>query len=678
MKADRSRIVVGRLGLVPALSVIGVAAVTAAAYLLEPAAHAPTASAALNDPSLGLIEPADRAALVSWILLAVLLGAWFTFRPKPRAMGRPRQLAEQRTSPTVALGVLATIVTVLAVTWTTEVTGSWKGFSLGLLLTSLVAGAGLLAMPSIPPQIARVGSVLISGTVLAYAIPALVQVPSGLRDPYHYAYTSDEIVAVAAGHFPLADYIPQYTNLLGFPVAPVLHLAPARSELIVIGWLLFLQVVALGIAVSLPVLLAGRRFLAPALLVACAPPLLTLGGSLSPSTYFAVLPIRVVLPAATALVTYLALRNRPEATYRRPARFLGIGTIAGVAALNNPDYGLPVVVVVLVVAILTGNRLRSRATATVLVAAGSTLPFLAYGLVGAAAGKPVVWSNWLAFQRVFGIDGFRSVAMAPFGPHVGVVALFVAAAVLGFALLVSSRAASASFAYRQGLVLALVGGWALLTLPYFSGRSLTPTLIGGYMYTVGLVVAALLPLVHRSIRAIRARIVQDVPSASTGAALGLLAVASVVATMTFVWAPSEYIDRQVTSASGRSEPLKEIIESIQTMEDAPGNGSIRQLVESGRVAQSVNMSSLVQLTTGLPSMAIASSPTYLPVSPFFAKQQCDAPWPRGTDHLLVTRDAADALRAEPACAKEFDLDATREFSSGDVIFALLEQAPSTS
>lgn len=661
-----------RLGLVAPLAVLGTAAVTAGCYLVGPASSARRTSASLYDPGAALSEPTDRMILVGWFALAIALACVFAFRvPAARRPGARRDLV-------VTIGAGAAMsVAIASVTWAVDITGLWGGIALAGLFTGLIGAVFLIAIPLLPVALARAGTVLTAGLALAYAIPPLVQTPSSMRDLFHYPFTSDEMVAVATGHFPLGDYIPQYTNLLGFPIAPLLHWFPEKSELVVLAWILLLQLVSLAIAVALPVLVGGRRHLGPAMIVAWAPPVTPMIGGLSASTYFAVLPIRVVLPATAILAAYLALRDRPATDLRRPARLLSVGAVAGLAALNNPDYGLPALVTALVVVFLVGRSLRSRCASTAVAAVGGIAVFGAYGVIGALAGRPVDWSGWLAFQNAFGAEGLASVAMEPFGPHVAVVGLFVTASVLGFVLIVRSRSGSSSFAYRQGLLLALTGGWALLTLPYFTGRSLVPTLIGGYTFAIGLVVAALLPLLHHAVRAIRAGVARDMTAASIGLAFGGLAVACVIAMMASIPAPSEYLSRQLEAAGGRSEPLRQVTGAVHDLLAEPANSRLAALVDDGVVAQSLDLSGLLELTMGLPSLSVTSSPAYYTTSAYFVEALCAAPWPDGVDYLLVSSAVADRISGEASCGDTFDLASRERFRAGDVAYVLLPHSSGT-
>ena len=656
-----------RLGLVPVFSILGVAAITVSIHYSGPPPTVPTSSSTLYDPTLGRVETTDRMILFAWIALTIAMALLFVVRIHPAwrsRLARPWVV-------TVSAGA-AMVLAIASLTWTIDPLGLWHGISLGVLFAALIAAILLVAIMLAPTPLARVGTIAAAGVALAYTIPALVQLPGALRDPGHYRYTAEEIVSVAAGKFPLSDYIPQYTNLLPFPIAPVLHWFPAKAELVTVGWLIFLQVVALAVAVALPILLGGRRYLGPALIVACAPPIMTVSWGTSSSTYFAVMPMRVVLPAIAILTTYLALRRRPDVVLRRPGRLLSIGVVVGITALNNPDYGLPALAAVLVVVFLAGRSFRARCLAVGITTVGAVLVFPAYALIGAITGRPVDWSSWLAFQTIFGAEGYAGVPMEPFGLHIAVVALFVSASVLGFVLIWRSRTTGSSFAYRQGLLLALTGGWSLLTLPYFAGTSWASTMIGGYTYSVGLVVAAMLPLLHHSVRVVRAGIARDMTSATIGLTFGGLAVTGTIAAMAFVGAPSDYLNYQRLNLSGRSGVFAGVIATVDAVADAPHNEELRELMDAGVVAQAVDMSNLLELTTGFTSVSIASSPDYFVLGPFFDETLCAAPWPDRAQYLLVDADVADRLEEVPSCGDAFDLSSRQRFSAGDARFALFE------
>ena len=190
-----------RLGIIPALSVIGVALVTMGAHYLGPKPVVRTVSSTLNDPGSGLIEPADRIALIGWWLLAIVLALLVTFWVRRHSDRSIRGRSDRGHAVALVLGALAAAVTIVSITWAKDVTTLWTGIPLPTLLLGVVVAAGILGLWRAQRQIALAGTVGAVGVALAYVIPALIQIPSGLRDPGNYRFTSDEMVAMAAGDF---------------------------------------------------------------------------------------------------------------------------------------------------------------------------------------------------------------------------------------------------------------------------------------------------------------------------------------------------------------------------------------------------------------------------------------------------------------------------------------------
>ena len=288
--------------------------------------------------------------------------------------------------------------------------------------------------------------------------------------------------------------------MLGFPIAPVLAALGSHAIWGVVAWLVVLQIVAFVISVALPVLVGGWRMLAPASVVAVLPSLAAGPHGGSAVDYFAVTPMRVVLPSVTLLAAFLVLRRRRAPAGLQRAKLVLLGLLCGTATLNNPDYGLPAALIVVGTVLITSPGSRDCVRSTVYLLSGLALPFVAYTVLGWTLGRPVHWSEWLFFQRTFGADGFFAVAMTPYGLHIAAVALFVSATVIGVVLVTVVSRGRSGFAYRQGVLLTLVGGWSLLCLPYFVSRSVTLNILGGYAYMIGMVVAAFLPLLRAGLR----------------------------------------------------------------------------------------------------------------------------------------------------------------------------------
>jgi len=664
-----------RIGLVPAVAALLTAAFTGVAVLLGPKPTVAAHSGVLNDPSLALAEPTDRVVLIGWWLIAIAMGlvtAWLLRRDRRASAGALHSRLYSCVVAVLGVGSVGLIIASITRNW--EERYAWPGITTLQLLVGLAFALFIFRMWEFPKRLAVASTLIVVGLVLGWSLPALLQTPGSIGDPYHFQFTSDEISAVAAGRFPLSDYIPQYSVLLGFPIAPVIHVLGGQAIFGVLGWLLLLQVVALIVAVTLPTLVGGWKMVAPASVVAVFPPLATVPPGGSATAYFAVTPMRIVLPSLTLLAAFLVHRHRSRLTGVHAGRLLSLGVLAGLAGLNNPDYGLPAGLAVLVVSVIASLTMRDRTLSSIILLVGMSVPFVTYAIVGWAIGRPVHWSEWLFFQRTFGAEGTFSVAMRPFGLHIAFVTLFISASVIGFALMVKCRPAHSCFAYRQGLLLALVGGWSLLSLPYFASRSVTPTLVGGYSFMAGMVVAAFLPLLRATLRGLRMS-AAPVPLASAIAlSLGALAVAGAASTFMLVRFSSAYLDSTASTSLSRFPILDNQTTAIEGILNSPDGSELRLLVGEGRVRQALNMASLTSFAVGIPSGAVVPNPGYYDLSPIITRAQCALPWPDGVDYLLVSERTAIALAKEQSCASHFDLAGARRYTAGDSNFVLLLRA----
>jgi hypothetical protein len=293
-------------------------------------------------------------------------------------------------------------------------------------------------------------------------LPALWQVPGGMYDAYHGSRAIDELLGPVAGNLPLSDYISQYGGLLGLPLVPLHPLVASHVEWAVMTYLSVLSALTVGslCVVAALMLPRGRRVLAPILVVPVllmkpsAPDALLPDGV---QRLFASMPERSLLPVLLAVALLLAAA-RPQA----PSRWLWVGGVAALGALNNFESGVPATVaaVFAVVALRAGWRAFGYATAAWVGVA------LAYVGLILLAGGPFRPEYWWAFSLEFA-SGFAQLPMPPYGAYVLV--LFV---------LVASLASAFPVAWRRGLStpVAAVGGlyfgtWGLMMFPYYVGRS---------------------------------------------------------------------------------------------------------------------------------------------------------------------------------------------------------------
>jgi hypothetical protein len=277
----------------------------------------------------------------------------------------------------------------------------------------------------------------------------------------------DETFAVLDGRTPLVDFHAQYGQLLPYLPAGAMALLGASIAV----W--SSAMVALSGAALLAVYAVLRRIVrSSALALAAYVPFMATGFFLAWGTsthrfgmanVFSVWPMRY---GGAYLVAWLLARHADGTAPRRATLLLGV---AGLAAINNPEFGAGAFAGALA-ALACLRRPRSWR------AAGSLLGAAAAGLLGAIAlvclltllraGALPRISLWLEFPRLFGVEGWLLQPLTPFGLHIAFYATFAAA--LSLAVVRSARRAPEAVLTAM---LAWSGAFGLLAGSYFVGRS---------------------------------------------------------------------------------------------------------------------------------------------------------------------------------------------------------------
>lgn len=597
----------------------------------------------------------DKFVIITWILVAAILGVAFIYLVRPRSPLENKSTGIQLTMK--MLSTISIVVILWSVTWGNDLTNFWAGVSpLNMVIGAVLAV--FLVWAHIGSKGMRFALMLgLTGFITAFVLPALLQFPLAIRDPYHFFFTSDELAAVAAGKFPLSDFIPQYSTLLGFPIAPFILLTTKHADLVVTVWILILQLgvfaAAGGLAFSAT---RSRAYVASAITLVMVTSVTAMSTGVSSSTYFQIMPLRIVLPLGTLLVGFWALKMGGSKKINSGIKLLLAGFASGISALNNPDFGIPVVVV-LALAVVTVSLPKFQFVITQLAtfATGTIAPFVGYWLIGIITGNPVHWSFLLIFQREFAIENFVSAPMDAFGLHIAVAGLFVIASATGFVMLVRGKGIPKSFQYRAGLALFLAGGWSLLTLAYFSNRSLTPTLISGTAVQAGLVMSLLLPLFVYNIRMARAGHKGNQVTRGTSMVLAFLGLSVIFTGIFTLEAPSKYLSTTFASVNptfqdvlaALKQPSPYLAGEISNVQSTFSD--VGRTREDSSVQQIVLQSNLVALSTGIPSAAISSSTDYLTFFASFRSLQCQAFQKSQANQVIVNEAAYLALSSEPTC-----------------------------
>jgi hypothetical protein len=468
---------------------LGAAAVTVTLGTILTKVRVPHAIADITLLHIGsFLGDTDKA----WILLVWLCGAVAVVL----CMVLDRRAGEHPFGPgarrlgacVVGVGIALTLILSVWKNREVQLPGRFDGLgfpamALGLVLAVVVCA--LIVRGKLNPRVMLVISLVVMSLL---AIAPLFQTANSFVAGGNNSFTFDELLAPANGRLSGFDFIAQYETLLGLPLAALAGVAPgwfaSNPEGFAIGWLIVLQLATILLAVAAVLRVAPRniRWLIPLTIVAIA----YLAGPTG-LDYYAVLPMRVILPtvlfATIVLFGWRSLARHPR--WWMPGV---LGFIGGIAAVNNPDFGAPAALAGLITVLMIARSWRRVIRAGATYIAGAILAPAIYLGLGSLTHGAYHLSYTLFFIQNFALNNFMNVDMPTFGLHDGFVLLGIVGVVIG--ALGTRRRTGRNAVLHQAMF--FQGSLQLLTLVYFSGRSLTETLMTSEAFIAAVLLALLI------------------------------------------------------------------------------------------------------------------------------------------------------------------------------------------
>jgi hypothetical protein len=438
-------------------------------------------------------ELGDKAFWVSGLALS---GLFVLIALVPRA----RHLISKQ-PPGTLLAFLSFAVLIQSIAWTetNALTNSlWSGFGFPVLLASAVVAAPLyFVLTRQPAQIIKLIGILSVVVALVFYLPSILQPIWAVVDPYSSMFIYNEILAPSQGNFMLSDAIPQYTTILGLPFLAVWKVLPILQGSSFVGLSVSVYTTFLATITILGfIYLAYRtlpRKLKPLAVLFTVPLILVKvneseQGLGSITALLSAIPVRLFPLAATGILLLSLLK------FSRIRVFL-TGLVAGLAALNNFEFGIPTLIAASFCLVLIAIR-HSRFWLNMAVfVSGAFLPFLLYGLFLFANGNPVKFEYWVAFVLSFG-SGFGSIAMAISGPQILVLSLFISASCLG-SFMLFQNSGSKTFhenRVRASILLVFFGVAGIGSFGYFIGRSVLSGQLQIFLAYIAMIIVAIVSL----------------------------------------------------------------------------------------------------------------------------------------------------------------------------------------
>jgi hypothetical protein len=619
-----------------------------------------------------LVEPRDQLILISWWILAIVL-TFISYRFVKFETNLTRRIF-------IAVGSFSTMILIfLSLLWDKDSTKTWMGVGYEGIIFGLVFSTIIVFSWTLQGALRKLFNIIFLIFLAIYFLPALIQTPGFIRDPGHIIFTSDDLVSVAADRWPLYDYIPQYSNLLSFPYAIILKLLNIDSLTLLITYLIVLQVIIFSIAIRISTYFGGRKLIVPAILVVLAPSLSAgdtppgaLGNwLLSATTYFAVLPMRLILPTVLILIIFIILKKMKanEINFTR-GNYIFLGFCAGIVLFNNIDFGGAFVAILTIYFFTLFVIGYQKSLVNFIIYLGSiTGMFVIYFLLSTLMGRNINFYNYIIFPATYGSDGYGLAEMQIFGIHVIIATLFISTVIIGLSYIKKGITQNSAYFFRLGSLQFIVGGWGLICLFYFAGRSFTPTAIGGFSFLSSFAVVLLLPILKSQFFYLRYFKKYNLNSI-IGSTLAFVMLVSVSSIFVKVKQPNVYVSKTLSEPTWMSEDFKNKIDGITELGSDITSKNNVQISDIGIIVESSN---LINLYTDIDSIAI-TSPLFLELSYKFTDIQCQAINFESKSFLITTESVLNVLKENKNCKEIFDLESVygvEKFSNTYLVVRLI-------
>jgi hypothetical protein len=526
-------------------------------------------------------------------------------------------------------------------------TAQWNGFS----FSSLGLG-GLAAIVALALLMKRMGTGRQLLTISVVVVACLASFPLlQLQVDWNGEFTLEELLAPASGRLPGFDYVSQYESLLGLPLAAIAWATPAffarHASLFAFVWVIFLQIATIGLAVVTAIWVAPRRlrWLMPVLVV----PVIFLQGRVGLG-YYASLPLRFVLPTVLlAAIAFIGMR-RIGRRERWWVPFV-LGSIAGITAFNNLDFGVPALLSGLIVVFVAQRGFLRGLRAAAIYLGGAITPVAAYLIITSLAGHQFHPSYYLFFVHAFAVTGISNMPLPVLGLHIAFVMLAIIGLVIGF--LGTRRLTLRNSVLHQALL--YESSWLLLSLIYFSGRAVTPNLVIGSSFQAAVILALLFCAGFSNLRLLRRTGVTTWRNGEwIAAALTVLALAIPFASWTYFPSIKESGEAVVSQIKpSKTIPSFLLPDPTGALASVPNTANLMGILGISGSTWSPRL--------GITNANLFLNPIYLDL-PGAADMQCEYLQSLPGSQLMLTRTSLTMLSGSALCRDVLDVNSGRDLA----------------
>ena len=353
----------------------------------------------------------------------------------------------------------------------------WLGFGPWVLLVTLALLPFIYSLYqwTALPKLVRYSLSGLATLVALAMIPAAWQGGASIIDTYHSEYVINENLAVAAGHLPYVDFIPQYGTLFACLIAPFKSTLSADG---LVTLSLYLMSIAAIVAVMIGIYLVykGTNKLSLTLAILIVVPITSIAQfpnrEVFSGTIFALtggIPTRIFPGTLIAVLYLFAFDFKTTQSKLRTVSFYSALFLAGLNIWHSLVFGMALLLTVSLICILMERRIKYLLIQFAVIILG----LVTYPIAGVVFSFSINYS-WLGiFVKGFG-TGFGAEPIITPGPVLVILPLIATIAAISTGLLLKER--FSSFQIPSHLKRALVTSsffslWSAAGFAYYLNRS---------------------------------------------------------------------------------------------------------------------------------------------------------------------------------------------------------------
>ena len=615
----------------------------------------------VNIKELALVEKRDQFIFYSWLSIVIIYATILLI--KHDFFGNKINSSISINS-TIFLGLFLALLSVL---WSEDLhekmTGIslWSGISpihliIGFILSMII----VLITSNYIPRLHMVLNIILISISILFILPNLIQFPKYLDDQNHFNFVANDLIASSIGKTILFDYFPVYTNVLGIPLAPILKFSPSHPIQLAVYYLVFLQFIVLLISFLLIKATVPKRLVPLSFLVLILPIFATGDTGRSPSSYFPILPLRIVIPLFCIYISFKIIFSK---SINKSGLFI-LGILLGINIFNNLEFGFTSSLSIILSSLLLLRKTPHLKTFIVVVFSGLVLSFISILSFFELINKPLKYSEIFLFIKLT-LSGYYAIPMDAFGIHIIIVSLFITGSVISSYQLLSNTPDNSRITKRNYLLF-ILSIWSVMTLPYFVGRSFPSTIIGGFAFHYALIISLLLPTILGIFKTTK----MHLSSLFIHSAFGLLGL-SVIFSLFFNINDPRLKVEQFNDFRAESSDFYSLRLQIEYFSEKSNDKTLSDLLRVDSISQILPLSGALESQLGFPSELITNHPWHLEVTPLYTSLQCEYSKLSKFKFVLTNPKIIDSLALNPACSQVFDFKNVKVLNEIETNFVIL-------